>query len=88
MRVTGPRAEIGACHVYRVSPEGEISIVADDYVKPNGLAFSPDETELCIADTGASHDPDGPKHIRRHLVGPDGTLVWGRGVCGVFSRTF
>ncbi|KMW58505.1 Gluconolactonase [Candidatus Rhodobacter oscarellae] len=56
------------CYVYRVSPEGEISIAADDYVKPNGLAFSPDEQSLYIADTGASHDPEGPKHIRRHRV--------------------
>lgn len=75
----GERAEseIGACHVYRVDPSGEISIVADDYVKPNGLAFSPDESILYIADTGFSHDPDGPKHIRRHRVGADGKLSGG-----------
>ncbi len=29
--------------------------MADDFVKPNGLAFSPDESMLYIADTGASH---------------------------------
>ena len=28
-------------------------IVADDFVRPNGLAFSPDERRLYIADTGA-----------------------------------
>ena len=32
-------------------------------VKPNGLAFSPDEKILYVADTGASHDPNGPHHI-------------------------
>ena len=35
------------------------AIVADDFVKPNGLAFSPDEKYLYIADTGVSHDPRG-----------------------------
>lgn len=70
-------SEIGACHVYRVDPSGQIAIVADDYVKPNGLAFSPDETKLYIADTGASHTPDGPAHIRVHDVAPDGTLSGG-----------
>ena len=79
MDYEGARAEseIGACHVYRVDPDGSIRIVADDYFKPNGLAFSPDESVLYIADTGATHDADGPKHIRRHTVNPDGTLSGG-----------
>jgi len=72
----GARAEseIGACHVYRVSPEGQITQVTDDYEKPNGLAFSPDESMLYVADTGATHLENGPKHIRRHSVNADGTL--------------
>lgn len=70
-------SEIGACHVYRVDPSGEISLVADDYVKPNGLAFSPDERLLYVADTGVTHDPHGPKHIRCHRVGDDGSLSGG-----------
>ena len=76
----GDRAEseIGACHVYCVDPaSGDIRIVADDYVKPNGLAFSPDETVLYIADTGVTHTPGGPAHIRSHTVGADGTLSGG-----------
>jgi gluconolactonase len=75
----GSRAEseIGACHVYRVSPEGQVTVVADDYLKPNGLAFSPDEKFLFIADTGITHDPKGPKHIRRHNVTEAGTLSGG-----------
>lgn len=70
MDYEGARAdsEIGACHVYRVDPSGEIRIVADDYVQPNGLAFSPDESLIYIADTGASHTKGAPKHIRRHRV--------------------
>ena len=79
MDYEGDRAdsEIGACHVYTVDPFGEISIVADDYVKPNGLAFSPDESHLYIADTGITHDPDGPRHIRKHRVLDDGSLDGG-----------
>lgn len=58
-------SEIGACHVYRYDPStGELDIVADDFEKPNGLAFSPDESLLYISDTGFSHLPDGPRHIR------------------------
>lgn len=79
MDYEGERAEseIGACHVYRVDPSGHITRVADDYIKPNGLAFSPDESELFIADTGVTHDADGPKHIRRHSVQDDGSLSGG-----------
>jgi len=67
--------EQDGCHVYRVDPSGQIAVVADDFVKPNGLAFSPDERQLYIADSGFSHDPDGPHHIRRFDVGTDGTLT-------------
>lgn len=71
-------SEIGACHVYRIDPaSGAVERVADDFVKPNGLAFSPDESLLYIADTGASHDPNGPRHIRRFFVNPDNKSLRG-----------
>lgn len=84
MDYEGDRAEseIDACHVYRVDPSGQITIAADDYVKPNGLAFSPDESKLYIADTGATHSPDGPAHIRVHDVAAGGALSGG----GVISE--
>ena len=66
-------SEIGACHVYRIDPAtGAVDQVADDFVKPNGLAFSPDESILYVADTGASHDPQGPRHIRQFKVSAGG----------------
>ena len=66
-------SEIGACHVYRADPAtGAVEAVATDFVKPNGLAFAPGETHLYVADTGGSHDPDGPRHIRRLPLGDDG----------------
>lgn len=79
MDYEGDRAtpEQDGCHVYRVDVDGSITRVADDYVKPNGLAFSPDESLLYIADSGVTHDADGPKHIRRHTVADDGTLSGG-----------
>ena len=51
------------CQVYRVDVSGAITVVASDFHCPNGLAFSPDETRLYIADTGRMFQPD-PQHIR------------------------
>lgn len=60
------------CQVYRIDPDGSLDVVADNFHKPNGLAFSPDESLLYIADTGATHEVDGPKHIRALTVSADG----------------
>ena len=57
--------------VYRISPDGELTLLVDDFVKPNGLAFSPDEKILYIADTDK-------KHVRAFDLNPDGTLANGR----------
>ena len=49
-------SEIGSCNVYRVdAATGECRVVADDFDRPNGLAFSLDERELYISDTSANH---------------------------------
>lgn len=72
-------SEIGACHVYRVAPDtGEVERVADDFAKPNGLAFSPDEAQMYVADSGASHIENGPHHIRVFDVDARGRLHNGR----------
>ena len=68
--------ELDRCNVYRIDGQtGDITVVADDFVKPNGLAFSRDESLLYIADTGLSHDPNGPKHIRALKVNADGKTL-------------
>ena len=67
--------EIDGCHVYRVDTDGTVIAVATDFVKPNGLAFSPDESLLYVADTGASHMKGGPRHIRKLAVGADNSLT-------------
>jgi gluconolactonase len=72
-------SEIGRCNVYRVSPgDTQVRLVSDDFVKPNGLAFSPDESKLYIADSAASHDDNAPRHIRVFDVASNGALRNGR----------
>jgi gluconolactonase len=72
-------SEIGSCNVYRVDPaDGTVSLVADDFSRPNGLAFSPDESILYIADSGFWPDPNGPHHIRAFKVEDRGRLASGR----------
>ncbi|MNU80688.1 Gluconolactonase precursor [compost metagenome] len=72
-------SEQDGCHVYRFDPlSNELSRVADDFEKPNGLAFSPDETLLYVSDTSASHAADGCHHIRVFDVLDGRRLVNGR----------
>ena len=76
----GDRAdpEIGGCHVYRLDAKsGEVTAVITDMVRPNGIAFSPDEKYLYVADTGATHKDKGPKHIRRFTVKGGGAKLSG-----------
>ena len=75
----GERApsETGGSHVYRVRPGGPAEAVITDMVKPNGLALSPDERWLYVVDTGATHVPDGPRHIRRFGVDAGGAVSGG-----------
>ena len=48
--------EIDGCHVYRIDPKtGAVTRLIDNMVRPNGIAFSPDEKLLYVADTGATH---------------------------------
>ncbi len=58
-------------YVYRFCPStGQTTVVADSFIRPNGLAFSPDETVLYINDSaailgdGASYDVTMPHHIK------------------------
>ena len=70
--------EQDGCFVYRCDPaSGRLEVVADDFDKPNGLAFSPDETRLYISDTGLSHDPAGAHHIRMFGVSDGSSLTGG-----------
>jgi gluconolactonase len=58
--------------VFRLSPDGKtLTLLVDDFDRPNGLAFSPDESILYIDDTARAH-------IRVFDVKPDGTIANGR----------
>jgi gluconolactonase len=57
--------------VYRVDGDtGEITMVADDILGPNGLAFSPDESLLYVVESRAT-----PRKIRVFDVAPDGRTI-------------
>ncbi len=57
--------------VYRLGPDGELELLVDDFDRPNGLAFSPDEGVLYVNDTARSH-------IRAFDVAAEGQLANGR----------
>jgi len=72
----GHKAEVeqDGNYVYRIDPgDGEVTVVADDFVRPNGLAFSPDESTLVISDTGSADT----RHFRSFTVNDNGTLSGG-----------
>lgn len=64
--------------VYRFDPQtGGIHIVADDFDGPNGLAFSPDERRLYIAETGDQTQSSPRQYIRIFQLKPDGKTLSG-----------
>src|SRR5262249_48279634 len=62
--------------VYRVAPDGALTLLADDFAQPNGLCFSADEERLFVNDTERGH-------IRVFDVKADGSLAGG----GVWVET-
>ena len=72
------QTEIGSNNVYRIDgSSGSVTIVASDFAQPNGLAFSPDESLLYVADTGLTHAADGPAHVRRFRLSVRGDSLSG-----------
>lgn len=74
--------------VFRIPPKGSLTLLAEDFDRPNGLAFSPDEAKLYIADTTFGHvrifdvQPDGSLQggeVFVQVPGPDGMKVDGKG---------
>ena len=65
----GGEQEQDGCYVYCFDPStGEINPVVIDMIRPNGLAFSPDESLLYVSDTAAFNIPNAPHHIRVYEV--------------------
>ena len=63
--------ELGFYGVYRLDPDGKLTLLVKDFVRPNGITFSPDEKKLYIDDSQE-------RHIRVFDVKSDGTLTNGR----------
>ena len=62
-------ADLTFAGVYRVSPDlGTLTLLVNDFLTPNGIAFSPDESVLYINDSAR-------RHIRAFDVAPNGTLA-------------
>jgi len=68
--ISGGQQELPFNGVFRISPGGDLMLLATDFDRPNGLAFSLDEEKLYIADTTRGH-------IRVFNVQPDGILDGG-----------
>lgn len=80
----GFQAEPEQAHrnVFRLDPvTGTLTSVVDDFGQPNGLAFSPDETRLYVADSAVSHDPAAEPIIRVFDVVDGCRLSNGRVFC-------
>jgi gluconolactonase len=61
--------------VYRLDPAGNTTLLLTDFDRPNGLAFSPDQRLLYLADSSER------RHIRRFSVAADGSLTGGEVFC-------
>jgi gluconolactonase len=68
-----PRRELDFCGVYLLSTDGKLSLLTKELVRPNGIALSPDEKTLYVAQS------DGKRPIWMAFpVKPDGTVGAGR----------
>lgn len=70
----GRPAELAHAGVYAILPDGKLKLLIADFKKPNGLALSPDESLLYVADSELGH-------IRVFNVAPDAALSNGREFC-------
>ncbi len=71
--VDDPKKEITFQGVYRLKPNGEVTLLTDKMTRPNGIAFSPDEKTLYVANS----DPKQAVWMA-YDVKPDGTIADGR----------
>jgi gluconolactonase len=72
-------SQIDACYVFRVDAvDGSVQPVIIDMIRPNGLAFSLNGSKLYVSDSGRTHGPEYPAHIRVFDVSPTGDVSGGR----------
>ena len=68
---TKEKEELGFYGVYRIPPAGGLVLLTKEFVRPNGLAFSPDEKKLYVADSQENI-------VKVFPVNKDGTLGAGK----------
>lgn len=66
--IESKQEELGFYGIYRIAPNSTLTLLNQDMLRPNGIAFSPDETKLYVSDSEK-------KHIRVFEVKADGTLT-------------
>lgn len=76
-RENDPSRETEGFGVYRIAPNGSVSIVVSDLTRPNGIALSPDSKTLYVAQS----DPSKPV-IMAYPLQADGSVGKGRVVFG------
>ncbi len=64
--------------IYAIHPDGRLARIADDFIKPNGIALSPDGTRLYVADTEGNH-------IRAFTLSKDGAAAGGSVLCKIIT---
>ena len=69
--IESEQEELGFYGVYRLAPDGTLTLLVDDFVRPNGIVLSPDETKLYVNDSQEGH-------IRVFDVRSDGKLDNGK----------
>ncbi len=74
----GPNAELDFSGVYAILADGTVKLLVKDFSKPNGIALSPDEKTLYVADTEA-------RHIRAFDLTKDASISNGRVLCDIMS---
>ncbi|MCA9127759.1 MAG: SMP-30/gluconolactonase/LRE family protein [Planctomycetales bacterium] len=80
-RFTDRRREIPYCGVYRVDVDGQVTLLTKDIERPNGIAFSPDEKFLYIAQSNPEQ-----ANWTAFPVNSDGTLEAGKEIRNVTGR--
>jgi gluconolactonase len=71
--VDDPAKELAVHGVYRLAVDGSVTLLIDELSRPNGIAFSPNEETLYVANS----DPDQPV-IMAYDLEADGSLAGGR----------
>lgn len=83
------KSEIGRCNVYRVdAQDGTVEAVITDLIRPNGIAFSLDETKLFVADSARPHHGQKQADMLVFDIGSSGRPSGGRSFANCTAGLF